>query len=72
MADLSLEERVSALEAEVARLKLEREIPAQAQKPWWEEIRGTFKNDPIYTEAMRLGREYRESLRPKDDEDAEA
>jgi hypothetical protein len=72
MANLSLEERVAALEAEVARLKQERESAAEAQKPWWEEIRGTFKNDPIYTEAMRLGREYRESLRPKDDEDAEA
>jgi hypothetical protein len=25
------------------------------------------RNDPIYAEAMRFGREYRESLRPKDD-----
>jgi hypothetical protein len=71
MAELSLEERVAALEAEVARLKQERESAAQTQTPWWEEIRGTFRNDPIYIEAMRLGREYRESLRPKDDKDAE-
>jgi hypothetical protein len=72
MAKLSLEERVAALEAEVAPLKQERENAAQAQKPWWEEIRGTFRNDPIYAAAMRLGREYRESLRPKGDEDLEA
>jgi hypothetical protein len=26
---------------------------------------GAFDNDPDFEEAMRLGREYRESLRPK-------
>jgi hypothetical protein len=72
MAEFSLEERVAVLEAEVARLKQERYNAAQAQKPWWEEIRGTFRNDPIYTEAMRLGREYRESLRPKGEDELEA
>jgi hypothetical protein len=68
----SLEERVAALEAEVARLKQERTSAANVQQPWWEEIWGTFKDDTIYVEAMRLGREYRESLRPRDDEDVEA
>jgi hypothetical protein len=62
MATLSLEERVAVLEAEVARLKQERAAAVGANKPWWEEIRGTFKDDPHYAEAMRLGREYRESL----------
>jgi len=70
VATLSLEERVAILEAEVARLKQERASVAGPQSPWWEKIRGTFKNDPHYVEAMRLGREYRESLRPKEDEDA--
>lgn len=32
-------------------------------KPWWERIAGTFADSPAYEEAMRLGREYRESLR---------
>jgi hypothetical protein len=68
MAAGSLEERVAALEAEVARLKQERTGSAGLQQPWWKEIWGTFKDDPVYAEAMRLGREYRESLRPKDDE----
>jgi hypothetical protein len=63
MATLSLEERVAMLEEEVARLKQERDLAAEATKPWWEEIRGSFKDDPHYVEAMRLGREYRESLR---------
>jgi hypothetical protein len=72
MPTVTLEERVAALETEVARLKQERANEAQPQKPWWEQIRGTFKNDPDYMEAMRLGREYRESLRPQDDEEPDA
>ena len=59
----SLEKRVAALEDELARLKAQ--IGTPARKPWWEEISGTFANDPAYKEAARLGRKYRESLRPK-------
>ena len=72
MAMLTLEERVAALESEVARLKQERANEAPPKKPWWEEIRGTFKDDTAYQEAMRLGREYRASLRPKDKEEPQA
>ncbi len=64
----TLEERVAILETEIARLKNE---PSDVTaKPWWEEIRGMFKDDPAYVEAMQYGREYRESLRPANDEDA--
>ena len=65
MAKVKLEERVAALEAEVARLKEKLKSAANASQPWWEQISGTFANDPIYAEAMRLGRDYRESQRPK-------
>ncbi len=62
MATVSLEARVTALEAEVARLK-EKVEPAP-ELPWWEKIYGSFAGDPLFEEAMRYGREYRESLRP--------
>jgi hypothetical protein len=62
MSAKTLEERVSALEAGLAEVKNKLGI---AKKPWWEQIAGTFENDPIYAEAMRLGRKYRESTRPK-------
>ncbi len=59
-----LEQRVTALEAEVSQLK---HLMAQvnAAPPWWEQIMGTFEENPIYDEAMQRGRQYRESLRPK-------
>jgi hypothetical protein len=57
-----LEERVAILEAEVKRLKTRLES-ASSTKPWWEKVTGTFADTPAYDEAMKLGREYRESLR---------
>ena len=64
MASSSLEKRVSALEEELAALRRKIE-GADAAIPWWEKIAGTFAHDPVYAEAMKLGRKYRESLRPK-------
>lgn len=63
-----LEKRITALEAEVTELRSKIEKPAESDLPWWEKIRGTAADDEMYDEAMRLGREYRESLRPKDQE----
>jgi hypothetical protein len=64
----TLEQRVSDLEEKVARLL--REDRESQDKPWWERHLGAFKNDPMYDEAMRLGREWRESqpIPPPDDE----
>ncbi len=60
----SLKQRVEALEAELERLKAKVDQPPCDARPWWDKIAGTFANDPIYEEAMRLGREWRESFRP--------
>jgi hypothetical protein len=64
------EERLAALESEVALLKSRlgedvRPNGATDDLPWWEKIAGRFANDPDYDRAMELGRAYRESLRPK-------
>jgi hypothetical protein len=64
MASARLEQRVAALETEVAQLKRKLE-EQEIIKPWWEQIAGTFQNDPIYERAMRLGQQYRQSLRSK-------
>ena len=61
MNTMKLKDRVAALEAEVAQLKRKLKIDS---RPWTEKIAGIFANDPAFEEAMRLGREYRESLRP--------
>jgi uncharacterized small protein (DUF1192 family) len=47
MADRSLEERVAALEAEVARLR-NRIIDQGATKVGWPAWIGAFLNDPYY------------------------
>lgn len=60
---MQLEERVAILEAEVARLKNQIEHQTESTTPWWKKVSGTFKDNPAFEEAMRLGREYRESQR---------
>jgi hypothetical protein len=64
MTATEIESRVAVLEAEVARLKEQLE-KAPLKGDWLQEIYGAFADDPDFEEAMRLGREYRESLRPK-------
>lgn len=73
MADISVEERLTAVEKELAQIK--EQLANGKQKPalpWWEKIAGTFADSEEYEAAMRLGREYRESLRPPTDNDEDA
>jgi hypothetical protein len=65
MASADLEKRVKALEDEVARLRVKVESSESDCIPWWKQISGIFADDPAFEEAMRLGREWRESFRPK-------
>jgi len=60
----TLEERVSALEAQVAHLLSDKQPAALAANtgvPWYERRYGAFQDDEMYDEAMRLGAEYRRS-----------
>ena len=71
MTNIELEKRIAVLEAEVATLKSKVEKKDEVKEPWWEKIAGTFSDDKIYDEAMRLGREYRVSQKMNYDEDEE-
>jgi hypothetical protein len=59
-----LERRVRALETEVLELKAAAVIPNKADPKWVLAHAGRFKDDPGFDEIVRLGREYREALRP--------
>jgi hypothetical protein len=66
MTKAQLELRVHDLENQVARLRAELEEVRGPQVPWWEKIVGSHADAPeAFEEAMRLGREWRESFRPK-------
>jgi hypothetical protein len=63
MASTSLEDRMAQIERELARLKTKLE-EGNSGTPNWKKIVGVFADDQAFAEAMRLGREYRESQRP--------
>jgi hypothetical protein len=65
MSKVDLEARIAALEAEVGRLRAIVEQAPGVEEPAWKKIVGLFEDDPLFEEAMRLGREYRESTRPR-------
>ncbi len=65
----TLEERVAALEAELAQLRTQQMGEAAVKEvPWWKKIVGVFQDDPAFEEAVRLGREWREAQRSQDEE----
>jgi hypothetical protein len=69
MKNDQLARRVRALEAEVEALqKMFANTARNGKKKGdlnsWKATAGMFANDPWFEEVVRLGREYRESLRP--------
>jgi uncharacterized protein YqcC (DUF446 family) len=64
-----LEQRLAALEAEVAELKHWPTAIPQADD-WVEQITGCVKDVEAFEEILRLGREFREADRPRGDEEA--
>jgi hypothetical protein len=65
MTTAQVESRLTALEQEVARLKSQIAETPSRRNNWVEAIAGTFSNDPIFDEAMRLGRKWRVAQRPQ-------
>jgi len=64
MSISELEKRLSHLEAEFENLKHTIESSG-SPSTGWKRILGTFAGDADHEAAMKLGREYRKSLRPK-------
>lgn len=61
-----LEERVTALEREVRKVKAAlKAVPQGSQHPWWERLAGQFKNDPLFDELVAAGQAYRRSQAPR-------
>jgi hypothetical protein len=65
MTTAELAKRVEALERAVAELRARVSGGPDPCRPWWRLDAGRFRDDPVFEEIVRLGREYRESLRPK-------
>ena len=63
---MTVEERVKSLEQEVAGMKAILGRSASVKSDW-ESTVGAFESDPLFKEALRLGREHRESQPPLED-----
>lgn len=63
---LRLEERISTLEREVARLKSRIDGSSQSGS-WVDEVSGTFEGDEAFREILELGKQERNS-QPDDSE----
>jgi hypothetical protein len=62
MSTQSLEQRVTRLEAELARIKLPKPT-TEAEAPWWKTIVGMHANNPYFEAVVEQGRAYRQSLK---------
>lgn len=65
MSTLELEIRVKRLEEQVDALR------DQTGRAWWRKIRGSFSNDPVHEQAMKLGRDYRIRQEPDLDDSSD-
>ena len=67
----ALEERIIALETKMEQLEKAKEGDKSDEEiPWWKKIVGIYADCPEFEEAMKLGREWRESEDPQDDDGA--
>lgn len=63
----TIEARLAKVERELAILKA-RTRENGTPENWIEKITGSFQDDPDFDEIVRLGKEFRQSDRPQDDE----
>ena len=68
MATGTLEERVQKLESKVQEVQEQLAQQPSAKKRGWRWIVGIDANNPHFEEAVRLGKEWRNADRPKEDE----
>ena len=74
MTSETLETRLTAVEEELAQIKkrLEQNTVAQdaapTTNPWLDVVFGAFDNDPLFDEAERCGREWRNSQQAEDED----
>jgi hypothetical protein len=59
---LRVEERLTVLKKQLAALK-RRSASNSNRKSWVEQIAGTFNDDPDFAKIVRLGREFRKSVK---------
>lgn len=63
---VSLESRIAELERQVAHLtKQQKARGAAGGREWLDDLYGAFAGDAVFKRAMKLGRTYRQSLRPR-------
>ena len=60
----TLEQRVKSLEKQIAELRRQSKANGSGGREWLGDLYGKFAGDPIFEKAMKLGRQYRLSLRP--------
>lgn len=69
--EISMEQRLAAVEAAVRELQLRMTILPPAAN-WLERISGSFRGKPAFDEVLAYGRAWRESDRPSEDTNGHA
>jgi hypothetical protein len=55
-AAAKLEKRVNVLEQQLRQIKSELRTYVWRLGPWWQQLAGRFKNDPLFDEIIKAGK----------------
>jgi hypothetical protein len=64
----TVEERLARIESELNEIKARLERPTKEN--WISRMRGKFRDDPVFDEIVRLGKEIRDAEMPPDDDES--